>query len=372
MQQRREKMDDLTSRYGRLGAYLMVACLCIAIGSEVRGEPTTEQQPYSGPPVHLKIVGGLDGVHQYTRHEVPFWTKLLAARTGGKVTAEIVPFDKAGIRGTEVLRLMQVGTVPFGTALLGVSASTDPEYGAADLAGLNADIGAMKRIVAKVRPIMARSLRKLYGIELLAIYAYPAQVLYCKEPITGLNSLAGRRVRTATPSQSDFVEALGGTAVRTSFTEIMDNMVAGNTDCAITGSMSGNTIGLDRRTTHLFDMPISWGLSMFGANAATWKTLPPDLQTLLSTELVKLEAEVWDEAARESDEGLACNTGARGCVSGRLGNMILVKASPRDMAFRRAAFESTVLPRWLARCGDVCTEIWRNTLRPLYEKGNGP
>src|SRR5262249_29161505 len=126
------------------------------------GSNTTES------PIRLKIVGGLATVNQYTRHEQRFWTSVLPAATNGRVTAEIVPFDKAGIRGTEVLRLMQVGTVPFGTALLGVSASTDPEYGAADLAGLNADMESIRRIAAAMRPIMARSLRERYGIELLA------------------------------------------------------------------------------------------------------------------------------------------------------------------------------------------------------------
>jgi TRAP-type C4-dicarboxylate transport system substrate-binding protein len=354
----------IRSRRCRRWTLVLAAFACVA-GAEARAEPTAKPATYAGPAMKLKVVGGLADVHQYTRHEHRFWSEVVAARTGGKVTAEIVPFDKAGIRGTEVLRLMQVGTVPFGTALLGVSASTDPEYGAADLAGLNSDFGAIRRVAYAMRPFMVRSLRERYGIELLAIYAYPAQMLYCKGPITGLDDLAGRRVRTATPSQSDFVEALGGTPVRTSFAEIMDNVVAGNTDCAITGSMSGNTIGLHERTTHLFNMPISWGLSMFGANAATWKALPADLRNLLTAELARLEADIWDEAGYETQEGVACNTGAKGCNSGRRGSMVLVQPSARDLRRRRAVFESTVLPRWFARCGEACEDIWTKTLKPL-------
>ena len=67
---------------------------------------------------HLRIVGGLAGVNQYTRHEEPFWTRDLARLSNGRATAEIVPFDRAGIRGQEMLRLVQLGAVPFGTALL--------------------------------------------------------------------------------------------------------------------------------------------------------------------------------------------------------------------------------------------------------------
>ena len=344
--------------------FVLAAFACVAC-TGARAEPAAKPATYAGPAMRLKVVGGLAAVHQYTRHEQRFWSEVVAARTGGKVTAEIVPFDKAGIRGTEVLRLMQVGTVPFGTALLGVSASTDPEYGAADLAGLNPDFGAIRRVAYAMRPFMVRSLRERYGIELLAIYAYPAQMLYCKGPIAGLDDLVGKRVRTATPSQSDFVEALGGTPVRTSFAEIMDNVVAGNTDCAITGSMSGNTIGLHERTTHLFNMPISWGLSMFGANAATWKALPADLRNLLTAELGRLEVDIWDEAGHETQEGVACNTGAKGCSSGRAGAMVLVQPSARDLRRRRVVFESTVLPRWFARCGEACENIWTKTLKPL-------
>jgi TRAP-type C4-dicarboxylate transport system substrate-binding protein len=358
-------MNQIKRRVSWIGAYLMAASLWMVSASEAQTGTSARPSIYSGPPVRLKVVGGLAGVHQYTRFEQVFWTEVVANRTGGKVTAEIVPFDKAGIRATEVLRLMQLGTVPFGTAMLGMSSSTDPEYGAVDLAGFSADIHALRRVVGAMRPFMARSLRERYGIQLLAIYAYPAQVAYCKAAISGLDSLAGRRIRTSTPSQSDFVEALGATAVRTSFAEIMDNMVAGNTDCAITGSMTGNTIGLHEKTAYIFNMPVTWGLTMFGANAAAWEALPSDLRAFLSSELVRLEVDIWDEAARETDEGVACNTGAKGCVNGRSGSMTLVQPTQRDLQLRRSVFEGTVLPRWFARCGDPCKDIWQNTLQPL-------
>src|SRR3990167_7880260 len=77
--------------------------------------------------------GGWAGANQAPRHEEPFWTKELPRLTGGKASAEIVPFDRAGIRGQEMLRLMQLGVVPFGTALLSLSAAQEPEFAAPDL-----------------------------------------------------------------------------------------------------------------------------------------------------------------------------------------------------------------------------------------------
>src|SRR5438067_7422838 len=108
----------------------------------------------AAPTQRLRIVGGLAGVSQYTRHEEPFWTRELPKLTGGRVSAEIVPFDRAGIRGQEMLRLIQLGAVPFGTALLNLSATQDPVFGAPDLAGLNPDMAAARKSVAAFRPFL--------------------------------------------------------------------------------------------------------------------------------------------------------------------------------------------------------------------------
>ncbi|AKJ27069.1 hypothetical protein AAW51_0378 [Caldimonas brevitalea] len=304
-------------------------------------------------------------VHQYTRHEKPFWTEVLPARTKGRVTADIVPFDQAGIRGTETLRLMEAGVLPFGTLLIGIVASTNPELGAADLAALAPDIGTLRRAATALRPHIVQSLRERYGIEVLAIYIYPAQMLFCKDRFSGLDDLAGRRIRTSTPSQSDLVDALGATPVKTGFAELMPSVKSGNADCAITGSMSGNTIGLHEVTTHIFSMPLAWGSSVFAASGAAWRALPQDVRALLSAELPRLEADIWAESERETLEGVTCNTGGNGCSNGRKGTMVEVKPSARDIKRLQHLFHSVVLPQWFKRCGDECVSLWTQTLKPI-------
>jgi len=122
-----------------------------------------------------------------------------------------------------------------------------------------------------------------------------------------LSDLAGRRVRVSGPSQSDLIEALGGLPVTTGFADIVANVRSGNIDCAITGTMSGNTIGLHELTTHLQTTPVSWGLAAFVANSAAWNALDAPTRELLRRELPKLEQSIWDEGARETGEGIACN-----------------------------------------------------------------
>lgn len=335
---------------------LLAAVLAASLVAAARAQPA---------PQRLHVVGGIAGLNLYSRHEEPFWTRELERRSGGRLTAQITPFDRAGIRGQEMLRLMQLGVVPFGTALLSASSIADPELGAADLAGLHGDMASMRRTVAAWRPHLQRSLRERYGLELLAIYTYPAQVLFCRQPLRGLSDIAGRRVRTSNPSQSDLVQALAATPVQVGMAEIRRQFDGGNIDCAITGTMSGNTIGLHEVTSHLYPSALSWGLSVFAANGAAWAALPEADRTLLQRELAQLEQTVWAESERETGEGIACNTGGDACRGGRKGRMVAVAQTPAEARRLRGIFADTVLVRWVQRCGESCARMWNETIAPV-------
>ena len=316
-------------------------------------------------PIKLRIVGGLASINQYTRHEEPFWTQTLPRLTNGKVQAEIVPFDRAGIRGQDMLHLLQLGAVPFGTALVSLSAAQDPLIGAVDLPGLNPDMATLRRSVAAIRPVLQAHLHDKLGIELLAIYAYPAQVLFCNKPFASFDDLRGWRVRVSSAPMADLVEALRATPVLTSFAELLPKMRSKAIDCAITGTMSGNTIGLHQLSSHLHPLAITWGVSIFAANGAAWAALPAELRQLLKHQLLQLEQAIWDEADRETGEGIACNRGDPRCAADQRGHMTVLAGTPADRQRLRELLASVVLPRWLERCGPGCAATWNATLAPV-------
>lgn len=321
--------------------------------------------PATSAPLRLRVVGSLGQLHPYTRHERPFWTEVLPRVSGGRLAADIVAFDQAGLGGSDMLRLVQAGAVPFATALLPLVAAQDPRLGAPDLAGLNPDLPTMRRHTAAFRPYLVQRLRERWGAELLAVYLYPAQVTFCKRPFASLADLLGRRIRTSNLSQSDLVEALGAVPVQTAFADIVPKLKSGDIECAITGAMSGNIIGLHEVTTHVHTLGANWGLAVFIANGAAWRALPADLRALLRRELATLESAIWAETERETAAGLACNRGDASCTDGRRGNMTVVQATPQDLRRGRAIVVGAVLPRWVRRCGAECAEVWNRTLAPV-------
>jgi TRAP-type C4-dicarboxylate transport system substrate-binding protein len=316
------------------------------------------------PSIQLKIVGGLAGVSQYTKFEEPFWMQEVPRLTNGRVQAEIHPFDRSGLPGQEMLQLMRLGVVPFGTALLAQVSGDEPELNAVDLPTLNPDMASLRKTVNLYRDQLHDILLQKYGIELLGIYAYPAQVIYCADRFTTLKELKGRKVRTSSVGQSEMMSDLGAIPVVTPFSEIVSAIKTGVVDCAITGTMSGGEIGLPNVTSYVSPVAVSWGLSFFGANRLAWAQLPPDIRETLRDGIRKLELSVWEAADRETAAGLACDIGSDACLGGKAFHMNLVPPTAEDEVLRKRLLTMSILPKWIQRCGNDCVVAWNATLGP--------
>jgi TRAP-type C4-dicarboxylate transport system substrate-binding protein len=328
--------------------------------------PVSAQVTHSAThPIRLRIVGGHASVGQYVQHEEPFWRRHITELTDGQVEADITPFDTSGVPGGSMLNLMRSGVVPFGTAILSLASTGDPELHAIDLPAIAADMPLLRQIVDAFRPRLQEVLLDRHQIELLGVYAYPAQVVFCTQPFASLSNLVGRRVRTSSVGQSELIEALGATPVVIPFVEMVQAIRGGIVDCAVTGAMPGNAAGLHRVTTHVHALPLNWIISVFGANASVWASMPADIQTAVRQGIRGLEQTIWEGAARETADGLACNAGLPVCPTQRRGSMTVVPSTAADDALLNYLLSDIVLPRWIRRCGADCVDAWNNFVAPI-------
>ena len=49
-------------------------------------------------------------------------------------------------------------------------------------------------------------------------------------------------------------------------------------DCALTGTLSGNTAGWPEVSTHLYPLPVGWSLYYTAANLDTWQEFEPEVR----------------------------------------------------------------------------------------------
>lgn len=314
------------------------------------------------PRTTLKVAGSVSTLPPYKDHEYPFWTRTVTERSGGKVTAEIKGFNEMGLKGPELLRLMSTGVVEFGTATLAYFASDNPINEAIDLAGLAPDVKVARQVTDLFYPIY----EKMYGegsrVKLLGISTYPAQVFFCNAPVSSLSDIKGKKVRTSSRTQAEFVEALGGSSITLAFAEVVPALQNKVVDCAITGSMSGYSAKWYEVSTHLFALPVNWNQQIHAVGQRTWERLDPKVRDFLQTNITTMVNEIWADAERQTREGIDCNTGAASCPHPVKGRMVLVRPSDTDRATLKRVMTESVLPKWAARCSAECVQSFNQTI----------
>lgn len=330
-------------------------CLAACAAAALTAGPAAAADPL--PATQLRIVGSLSNLGPYKDHELPFWTQHIPERSGGKLTAEIRGFDQMGMKGPEVLRLLGQGVMEFGGVPMYYLAADDPGIEMIDIAGLLPDAATARRVTESTRAFYEKRLRDKFRVELLGLGAFPAQVLYCNAPITGLKDVAGKKVRVGGRSQSELVAALGATPVTMSFGEVVPALQTGTVDCGITGSMSGNLAKWHEVTTHLLALPMGWAQIAYAANQKSWNKLDPKVRDFIKAEMKTLEDRLWDAAAKETEMGYRCNAGAADCAGGNPGKMTIVQPSAEDRALLQKLEAEQMLPKWTARCKDCAADF---------------
>ena len=301
------------------------------------------------PKTNLKVVGSISSLPPYKEFEQPFWTKTLAEKSKGAITADVKGFNEMGLKGPEVLRLMSQGVIEMGATVLAYLAADDPTNEAVDIAGMVTDVDVARRVTEASKPMYEKLFREKFGVKLLAISTYPAQVAYCNGEIKSLADLKGKKVRVGGRSQSELIEALGGTPVTMAFGEVVPALQNKVVDCGLTGTLSGNLAKWHEVSTHMLALPLSWGQIGYAAQIKAWDKLDPKVRALIETEIKVMEKSIWDAAALHTAQGIACNGGADDCKLGTKGKLKIVQPSDADRALLKKIVAETMIPKWTAR-----------------------
>jgi len=137
------------------------------------------------------------------------------------------------------------------------------------------------------------------GIKVLMLFTHqPGGPHTTKKAIRNLDDFKGLRLRFASPTVRDLVQALGATPVGVPPTEIAEQLQKGTIDGAFMDyggvGIAFKLGGIVKHSTELYAYITSFGLGM---NEDYWNKLSPDLKKLVTDSVTGKEAEVgqaWD------------------------------------------------------------------------------
>lgn len=313
------------------------------------------------PETQVNVVGNLGITTQSKKLETPFWTAGVTEASNGAITANFRPWNEMGLKGSEVFKLLQQGVMNIASAQLGHHSGSDPINDGNDLAGLSETFEQFAKVTDAYFPVLQDYYRDELGLHLITLQSFQDQVLYCRDEITNLRDLDGRRIRGSGASQADFISYFGATPVDMSFGEVQPALEQGVLDCAITGTLGGYTAKWHESADYLYTLPLNFGANATVANGAWWDGLAPEVQAFLTAEIEALSEKMWAMNAEEDVLGTQCNTSGP-CPFGEPAGMTLVEPTEEDIALRREALNNAVLPNWIERCGDLCKTAFNETL----------
>lgn len=333
--------------------------------------PTLAQMPASlpaGPKVTmLAVTQPLPTQPQYTRVDVPYLREMVPARSGGRIEVTLSTHAERNLSGTEIVRLVRSGQAELGAGTLTTLSGDVPILDGIDLAGLAPEIGIARRIAEEMMPVANRDLER-FGVRLVIIYPFPAQVVFCRQPFASLADLRGRKVRTFGNSLVDLVSALGAQPVSIGFPEVYSALERGVVDCAITGTGSGVAARWPEVTTHISDLPLAWALAGYMVNLNWWNRLDPQVRSFLEGTFREIGDKQWELGQAATRDGIDCAIGrAEACRIHSLAQrpMAEVKATEADRAALRRILQENVLPGFVKRCGVRCGEVFNQVIAPL-------
>lgn len=310
------------------------------------------------------VVGTWGNLALWQDHESRLWSEVLPEASGGKITANAKPYTELGISGFEVMRLLELGTYDAVHALTSYTSQDSPALEGLDLGGVIQDLDTYRKAAEAYEPVLRRVLAEKHNAELIMLYTFPSQQFWCKldnPEGASLEDVKGKKVRSYSTTQGDFVEGLGGTPVTIAFAEVVPALEKGVVDCGITGTEPAYNAKWWQVANTNLRTRIGYAATFLAINKDSWNGLSPETQELIKAKAAEVEADMWKATAEADQMGMDCN--AEGpCPLGEPGGMAGVEMSDEDEAKVKDVVENVVLKRFVERCGEECAKEWNDTV----------
>lgn len=316
-------------------------------------------------PLTINVVGNIGNIPQTTVVERPAFTGL-PEKSGGKITVRFRTFQDLGMNGSELLRITARGDFDVASLIAGYISGDAPFFMGVDVPGLAPTLDDAHKQAEAYRGVLEDYMAKQQNVKLLTVFPSPLQILYCRDPVTSLADLKGRRIRVHATVLATLVEKIGGIAVSIPYAEVYTSLQRGVADCAATSTTGGNQAKWFEVSKHLVTLPLGWAISAHVANKRFWDGLEPGARAFLEKEMKSMEGALWDLARDRGNDGLSCNMGGP-CKYGvnQGASMTLYKLTDAELAKVREVVADSVLANWAKDCSAVfapCIEEWNKTV----------
>ena len=256
-------------------------------------------------------------------------------RTGGQLNITMRPPGELPYKLTEYLRVTGQGNAQMADVYMGFLAGDSK---IAVLTGLPFLVGTpeeLRKAMVVLDPMIREDFAR-FGADILTWFTWPEQNIYGRgKPITTVDDLKGRKIRTTSPEQSEMIKRLGGVPISLTAPEVPSAAQRGVMDGVVTAAFNllGSKWHEFTEWGYIADIHIG-GPAYILVNKGSLAGLSPEVRQQLQEAAATLQARMLKEIpAREYTDRQVLEQQYK---------IKLYKASPADVARMRKEME----PYW--------------------------
>ncbi len=316
----------------------------------------------SAAPEKLRVVGSWSSLSLYKEYEKPFWKKEFV-KEFPNTKVRLSSLGQIKLKGAAVYRQLSKGVFDVVSTVGGYVISDSQDIAGLDFPAIANDIKTAKKVVEAYKPTLEKALKKDFNSKLLTVIPYPSQVLFCKEKISSLSDLKGKKVRASGWTVAEFLDGVGATGITMSYSEVPQALQRGVVDCAVTGGLSGYSSGWGEVSKYLYPLPIGgWAHVITAINLDTWNNFTKEEQERLKQSINKnITIPAWEKTNYETIEGEKCLTG-KDCSYGKANKMKLIPIQEKDKELSKQILTKRVLPKWATKVSPEVVEQWNDSV----------
>lgn len=272
-------------------------------------------------------------------------------RTDGRLSIEYLFYGETPYKTGEGLTLLRDGLVDLTEWLPAYNAGSYPLLTGPELPFAAADYVPTTELHEQARNAWDNPAIQSFETELLDQHNavrvtrlfYEPMNLWFKGDLNGYADLAGKKIRTISPEQAEFVSAMGGTPVAIPGPEVYTSLQRGLVDGTVIGSSAIESFNLLEviNTAYLANVQLlSTGML---ASQTSMDALPEDVKAIFLEEMEAVQAEARAFIADQEGRDLA---------RFEAGGMKILRPSEADYDAMRQVARDAVWPAWAERAGE--------------------
>ena len=287
-----------------------------------------------------------------------YFAENVRERTNGQVDFEVSSYPELGLAGSDMIELVQQGTIEFAQIQPAYVGGTWPLIDIIYVWGLWKDFKSEHEANTALLPALDAGIQEeTQGGKLIYHIWYGGNDQYFfskrgaeKEDFEGL------KTRSHGTTMTDAINGLGGEGQFMAFAEVYTALERGILDAGVTGAHAGHGQRWYEVTDNLIGPFISMPMGFETMNKDTWDRIPADLQAIIIEEGAKMELENLRLAAVWNETGVQVNVDQ---------GMTFMPWSDemKEFVYAEVAL-GRVLPNWIVRVGPEEIALWNEKVAP--------